>query len=218
MPVSGALVMSTSPSVDYGEIRQRLMQTSDYIKITENDAGYPKGNLEDIKPLLIKIKLKGSYLGADDFFLLSKGNRILSQWQQFLSKNKESYTWLAQLAGDFEVDQALSDKIDEVIDDRGEVLVDHLGDSLGDGGSASGDSLSESTQGPRPAGQRARHPRSSRRGPRHRFLKTGNCAVVPAAKELRGALPAGAVYAADHATIPGQEPAWSPQRRASKHV
>ena len=121
MPVSGALVMSTSPSVDYGEIRQRLMQTSDYIKITENDAGYPKGNLEDIKPLLIKIKLKGSYLGADDFFLLSKGNRILSQWQQFLSKNKESYTWLAQLAGDFEVDQALSDKIDEVIDDRGEV-------------------------------------------------------------------------------------------------
>ena len=121
MPVSGALVMSTLPSVDFGEIRQRLMQTSDYIKITENDAGYPKGNLEDIKPLLIKIKLKGSYLGADDFFLLSKGNRILSQWQQFLSKNKESYSWLAQLAGDFEVDQALSDKIDEVIDERGEV-------------------------------------------------------------------------------------------------
>ena len=85
MPVSGALVMSVSPSVDFGEIRQRLMQTSDYIKITENDAGYPKGNLEDIKPLLVKIKLRGSYLGADDFFLLSKGNRILSQWQPFLS-------------------------------------------------------------------------------------------------------------------------------------
>ena len=33
MPISRALVMSTSPSVDYGEIRQRLMQTSDYIKI-----------------------------------------------------------------------------------------------------------------------------------------------------------------------------------------
>ena len=121
MPVSGALVMSTSPSVDYGEIRQRLMQTSDYIKITENDAGYPKGGLEDIKPLLIKIKLKGSYLGADDFFLLSKGNRILSQWQQFLSKNKESYAWLSKLVSDLEVDQALSDKIDEVIDERGEV-------------------------------------------------------------------------------------------------
>lgn len=121
MPISGALVMSALPSVDYGEIRQQLMQTSDYIKITENDEGYPKGNLEDIKPLLIKIKLKGSYLGADDFFLLSKGNRILSQWQHFLSKNKESYTWLAKLAGDLKVDQALSDKIDKVIDERGEV-------------------------------------------------------------------------------------------------
>ena len=121
MPVSRSLVMSASLLEDFGEIRQRLMQVSDYIKITENNEGYPKDNLEDIEPLLVKIKLEGSHLSADDFFLLSKGNRILSQWQQFLSNSKESYTWLAQLVSDFEIDQALSDKIDEVINEHGEV-------------------------------------------------------------------------------------------------
>ena len=121
MPISRAMVESASFSVDFGEIRQRLMYISDYIKIIENEESYPEGSLEDIEPLLIKIKLKGSYLLADDFFILSKGNRILSQWQQFLSKNKESYVWLSELVTDFQTDQSLSDKIDEVIDERGKV-------------------------------------------------------------------------------------------------
>ena len=34
MPISGALVMSALPSVDYGEIRQQLMQTSDSVSYT----------------------------------------------------------------------------------------------------------------------------------------------------------------------------------------
>ena len=121
MSVSRAMVESASFSVDFGVIRQRLMQISDYIKIIENESNYPKGNMEDIEPLLIKIKLKGSYLDANDFSVLSIGNRILSQWQQFLSKNKESYVWLAQLVTDFQIDQSLSDKIDELIDKCGEV-------------------------------------------------------------------------------------------------
>ena len=121
MPVSRTMVDSASFSVNFDEIKQRLMYTSDYIKIIENEEKYPKGSLEDLEPLLIKIKLNGSYLVADDFLILSKGNRILGQWQQFLSKNKDSYVWLVQLITDFQIDQSLSDKIDEVIDERGEV-------------------------------------------------------------------------------------------------
>ena len=37
MPISRAMVESASFSVDFGEIRQRLMQISDYIKIIENE-------------------------------------------------------------------------------------------------------------------------------------------------------------------------------------
>ena len=78
MSVSRAMVESASFSVDFGEIKQRLMHISDYIKIIENEENYPKGSIEDIEPLLIKIKLKGSYLVPDDFSVLSKCNRILS--------------------------------------------------------------------------------------------------------------------------------------------
>ncbi|NQW28857.1 MAG: Smr/MutS family protein [Flammeovirgaceae bacterium] len=115
------LVDKALPSVSYTVIQEKLAETAEMLKILTSETPYPKEALEDIHPLLVKIKVKGSFLKPEDFYLLSRGNRILSRWKLFLHQHQTVYPTMATLTSGFESNEALSDQIDAVIDERGEV-------------------------------------------------------------------------------------------------
>ncbi|MFT7029336.1 MAG: DNA mismatch repair protein MutS2 [Marinoscillum sp.] len=116
-----ALADKIGPSANLTEITKRLEQTDEMLKVLQNGGQIPSRDFQDLKHFLVKIRVQGTFLQADEFGLLKSLLQLLYDWINFLKGKEEDYPNLVGLAKGFEIDPTLIRSIDKIVDERGEV-------------------------------------------------------------------------------------------------
>ena len=98
-------------------------QTAEVKQILEETPGeFPAQNYFDITDALEKIRIEGMLLSLDEFFDLKLSLRTIRQILKFLADQEEGrFLFLRELAGNINVEKSVSDAIDRIIDDRGQI-------------------------------------------------------------------------------------------------
>ncbi|RYC71612.1 endonuclease MutS2 [Spirosoma sordidisoli] len=104
-------------------IDKLLRQTDEFRQIVQFEPDFPSSNYIDVRPHLNRARIEGLALTEAEFFDLKLALRTIQDCLKFLSKREESQTFpfLRELAGPVGVDKKLTDALERVIDDRGNV-------------------------------------------------------------------------------------------------
>ncbi len=119
-------VEDMSFSNQYETILSRLNETSEFIRIIQEEDNFPNQFFFDIRPSLQRIKVEGMYLDENELFDLKRSLETIRDIIRFLSKEESEeenlpYPALRQLAGDVMVFPQLIDKINNLIDKFGRI-------------------------------------------------------------------------------------------------
>ncbi|MGF7215129.1 DNA mismatch repair protein MutS2 [Spirosoma lacussanchae] len=104
-------------------IDKLLRQTDEFRQIVQFEPDFPSSNYIDVRPHLSRARIEGLALTEAEFFDLKLALRTIQDCLKFLAKREESQTFpfLRELAGPVGVDKKLTDALERVIDDRGNV-------------------------------------------------------------------------------------------------
>ena len=119
-------VEEMSFSNQYETILSRLNETSEFIRIIQEEDNFPNQFFFDIRPSLQRIKVEGMYLDENELFDLKRSLETIRDIIRFLTKEESEeenlpYPALRQLAGDVMVFPQLIDKINNLIDKFGRI-------------------------------------------------------------------------------------------------
>lgn len=119
-------VEQMSFSNQYETILSRLNETSEFIRIIQEEDNFPNQFFFDIRPSLQRIKVEGMYLDENELFDLKRSLETIRDIIRFLTKEESEeenlpYPALRQLAGDVMVFPQLIDKINNLIDKFGRI-------------------------------------------------------------------------------------------------
>ncbi|MBR1720859.1 MAG: endonuclease MutS2, partial [Phocaeicola sp.] len=119
-------VEDMSFSNQYETILSRLNETSEFIRIIQEEDNFPNQFFFDIRPSLQRIKVEGMYLDENELFDLKRSLETIRDIIRFLTKEESEeenlpYPALRQLAGDVMVFPQLIDKINNLIDKFGRI-------------------------------------------------------------------------------------------------
>ena len=104
-------------------IDKLLRQTTEFKQIVQYETDFPGSNYIDVRPHLNRARVEGLALTEAEFFDLKLTLRTVQDCLRFLLKRAEdnSFPFLSELAGPIAVDKKLTDALERVIDDRGNV-------------------------------------------------------------------------------------------------
>ncbi|GAA4401775.1 endonuclease MutS2 [Nibrella viscosa] len=103
-------------------IDKLLRQTAEFKQIVQYEPDFPASNYIDVRPHLSKARIEGMALSETEFFDLKLSLRTIQQCLKFLEQRESnSYPFLTELAGPVAVDKKLTEALERVIDDRGNV-------------------------------------------------------------------------------------------------
>jgi DNA mismatch repair protein MutS2 len=104
-------------------IDKLLRQTTEFKQIVQYEPDFPSSNYIDVRPHLSRARVEGLALAEAEFFDLKLALRTIQDCLRFLSKREEdnNFPFLRELAGPIGVDKKLTDALERVIDDRGNV-------------------------------------------------------------------------------------------------
>ncbi|MBD2700645.1 endonuclease MutS2 [Spirosoma sp. BT702] len=110
-------------------IDKLLRQTTEFKQIVQYEPDFPNSNYIDVRPHLTRIRVEGLALTETEFFDLKLALRTIQECLRFLSRQKDgrsgdedvTFPFLRELAGPVAVDKKLTDALERVIDDRGNV-------------------------------------------------------------------------------------------------
>ncbi|RAJ94265.1 DNA mismatch repair protein MutS2 [Larkinella arboricola] len=121
-PLGQSYVDKIRFSDNFQLIDKMLRQVAEFKTIVQYEPEFPASNYLDIRPQLGKIRIEGMMLTEQEFFDLKLTLRTIQQCLRFLAgKEKESFPYLTELAESITVDKKLTEGIERVIDDRGNV-------------------------------------------------------------------------------------------------
>jgi len=121
-PLGQSYVDKIRFSDNFQLIDKLLRQVAEFKNIVQYEPDFPSSNYLDIRPQLGKARIEGIMLTEEEFFELKLTLRTIQQCLRFLGdKEKQSYPYLTELAEAVTVDKAITDAIERVIDDRGNV-------------------------------------------------------------------------------------------------
>ncbi len=107
------------PSSRIEEITKRLDQTDEMLRVISSGDNLPSRDFQDLRVFLKKIKVKGTFLQAEDFAQLKSLLALLYDWTQYLKKHQEVYPELCSLTYGFIADQNLIKAIELIVDEKG---------------------------------------------------------------------------------------------------
>lgn len=107
------------PSFDLNEIELWLDQTGEMSQILKEGEQVPSRDFQDIRHLLKRSRVKGTFLTGEDFSILKSTLLILYNWSQFLKKRQAESPELFKLTLGFISDKTLIDAIERIVDERG---------------------------------------------------------------------------------------------------
>ena len=118
-----AFVQKIRFSENFAVIDKLTRQTAEMKAILEETSGeFPAQNYLDVTSALEKIRIEGMLLSLDEFFDLKLSLRTIRQILKFLEDQEEGrFPFLRELAGNIKVEKSVSDAIDRIIDDRGQI-------------------------------------------------------------------------------------------------
>ncbi|GAB3693708.1 endonuclease MutS2 [Spirosoma flavus] len=110
-------------------IDKLLRQTTEFKQIVQYEPDFPNSNYIDVRPHLARMRVEGLALTEPEFFDLKLALRTIQECLRFLSRQKDgrsgnedvTFPFLRELAGPVAVDKKLTDALERVIDDRGNV-------------------------------------------------------------------------------------------------
>lgn len=122
-PLGQAFVQKIRFSDNFVVIDKLTRQTAEMKNILEETTGeFLAQNYLDATPALEKIRIEGMLLSLDEFFDLKLSLRTIRQVLKFLADQEEGrFPFLTDLAGNVKVEKSVSDAIDRIIDDRGQI-------------------------------------------------------------------------------------------------
>lgn len=104
-------------------IDKLLRQTADFKQIVQYEPDFPSSNYIDVRPQLSRARVEGLALTEAEFFDLKLALRTIQDCLRFLVKREDgdAFPFLRELAGPVGIDKKLTDALERVIDDRGNV-------------------------------------------------------------------------------------------------
>ena len=120
-------VSDMSFSEQYEEVEERLNQVTEFVRIIQEEDGFPDQFFFDVRPSLKRVRIEGMYLDEQELFDLRRSLETIRDIVRFLHRNEEEeennvpYPSLKRLAGDIAVFPQLIGKIDSILNKYGKI-------------------------------------------------------------------------------------------------
>ncbi len=114
-------VMDMSFSEQYEEVEEKLNQVTEFVRIIQEEDGFPDQFFFDVRPSLKRVRIEGMYLDEQELFDLRRSLETIRDIVRFLHRNEDEeendapYPSLKRLAGDIAVFPQLIGKIDGIL-------------------------------------------------------------------------------------------------------
>lgn len=118
-------------SKQYEDVVEKLNQVTEFVRIIQEEDGFPDQFFFDVRPSLKRIRIEGMYLDEQELFDLRRSLETIRDIVRFLQRNKEEeeeeeeaaspYPSLKRLAGDIAVFPQLIGKIDSILNKYGKI-------------------------------------------------------------------------------------------------
>lgn len=118
-------IMLMKFSENYEEIKEQLNQVTEFVRIIQEEDGFPDQFFFDVRPSLKRVRIEGMYLDEQELFDLRRSLETIKEIVRFLNREEEEsqspYPSLKQLAGDIAVFPQLIGKIDNILNKYGKI-------------------------------------------------------------------------------------------------
>ncbi|MFM8431816.1 MAG: endonuclease MutS2 [Bacteroidota bacterium] len=118
---SREMAQKLAPIEDRMLLLKELVRTEEYLETLRNQGYFPDFLFDDFLHESSLLAKRGSVLSENQFDRLRSANRIVNDLLKYLNDRKIVYPALLELAGDLVQDTAISEMIDEVIDNQCQV-------------------------------------------------------------------------------------------------
>ncbi len=110
-------------STSFSEIDALLAQTEEFVRILTEEDDFPANHFFDMRPVLHRIRLEGSWIDQSALFELHRSLQTINAIIAFLRRDEEDprYPRLMALAGDITTHPEITKMIDIILDDFGQV-------------------------------------------------------------------------------------------------
>lgn len=109
-------------SSNFEDVKRRLEETAEMIRILKEEDEFPANYFFDVRPALSRIRIEGTYLDQSELFDLRRSLETINALVRFFNIEEDSevkYPRLAEKAGDVEVFPFLLSAIDRILDKFG---------------------------------------------------------------------------------------------------
>ena len=131
-PLGKEYVSDMSFSIHYNEINKHLEETTEFVRILQEDDSFPDQYFFDIRSSLKRIRVEGLYLDEQELFDLKRSLSTIRDIVSFLLKGEDDtssdgkelhtpYPYLTALAGDIPTFPQLINRIDAILDKYGKI-------------------------------------------------------------------------------------------------
>ena len=111
-------------SAAFEEIDVQLSQTDEFVHILQEEDAFPSDNFYDVRPVLKRIRVAGSWIEQSALSELNKSLQTINSIVKFLSNDEEKserYPHLMSLTENVFVSPEISKRIERIIDEFGQI-------------------------------------------------------------------------------------------------
>lgn len=110
-------------SDDYDEVHTLLYQTDEFVRILNEEDAFPSNHFYDIRDALKRLKVIGSWIEQNVLSDLNKSLKTINAIVSFFAdeEKEKQYPHLAALSQDIFVSREISRKIEQIIDEFGQI-------------------------------------------------------------------------------------------------
>lgn len=113
-----------APSWDRVEVEGRLKRAGEMQSVLGFDDPFPLGGADDIRPILVRLAPKSSYVDGEDLYAVGRVLTMLRGMHAYLTSRKAKYPALYAVAEHIVPLQALEEHVARTVDDQGRVKDD----------------------------------------------------------------------------------------------
>ena len=111
-------------SASFDEIELNLNRVDEFVHILQEEDSFPSDNFYDVRPMLKRIRVVGSWIDTDTMFQLKRSLQTINSIVAFLKKDDDSepvYPHLLSLTENVVVYPEVTKRIDTIIDAYGQI-------------------------------------------------------------------------------------------------
>ncbi|NPA36538.1 MAG: endonuclease MutS2 [Chlorobi bacterium] len=107
---------------DFGFVKTLLYQTSEFVRILQEEENFPLGYFIDVREPLARIRVEGRFMEEDELFSLKRSLTTVKDIAHFFSsKEEDEYPYLKEKTKDIQVFPLLIERIDSILNKHGKI-------------------------------------------------------------------------------------------------